>query len=87
MYVHTYVCTSMNVGLINMTALFCICTVLCQNKILSINIFIKLIYMYVYVFRKVFTAGPDGQEFDQAIILQTNSIGDVFDPIFEMVTR
>ena len=43
--------------------------------------------MYVYVFRKVFTAGPDGQEFEQAIILQTNSIGDVFDPIFEMVTR
>ena len=45
----------------------------------------QCMYVYIMCFRKVVTAGPAGQESDQAIILQTSSIGDVFDPSFEMV--
>ena len=43
--------------------------------------------MYVcwYVYRQDDIIRFAGQEFDQAIILQASSIGDVFDPILEMV--
>ena len=42
-------------------------------------------YVCLYIYRQDDIIRFAGQEFDQAIILQASSIGDVFDPILEMV--